>query len=678
MNRLKSERSPYLQQHKNNPVDWYPWGEEAFRKASEEDKPILVSIGYSTCHWCHVMERESFEDESVAALMNELFVNIKVDREELPAVDHYYMEAVQLLTGAGGWPLNCFLTPERKPFLGGTYFPPEDRGRHVSWRKLLLHVAKVFQDQREKVEEQANRLERKIREQDQEWLTPLVEIEKKKESIDLAEVIGATRRNWDTQNGGLKGAPKFPMPHLYLLLTRWALIAGEQETMAFSAQTARAFIDGGLFDVVHGGFSRYCVDPQWRVPHFEKMLYDNAGILELLAVLSGFAPDPHWKWAASKTIQFLKDEMIDSDHLFFSAIDADSEGEEGRFYTWSISELERELSAKDFQSISIYFDISEEGNWEGKNILYTSPASARVFLSQNSSADLDQALNALQSVRQKRVKPEKDEKKLVEWNAMMIHALFQVERYTKDSEAGTLAKNNLEVLLKEVMSSGGQLLYRVKMKDQWYGEPTLDDYAYLIRACISAYQSDFNLMHLTSAQQLTTRALDIFSRENRSLLSLMSAESDLVQGDQFTYFDTPYPSGNAIMCKNLHILGTYYEQLDWLQRAQNMRAQMMSKMKTYPTTLGAWIDAELHSQDQQREIVVIGEDAMSWAQHIRSSTLPDTIIMAAREGDGEYPLLDRSVPHGKTQIFICENYTCQLPLDDLDSFVAKYSASQLR
>jgi uncharacterized protein YyaL (SSP411 family) len=677
MNRLQSEKSPYLQQHKENPVDWYPWGEAAFRKAREEDKPILVSIGYSTCHWCHVMERESFEDESVAGLMNELFVNIKVDREELPAVDHYYMEAVQLLTGAGGWPLNCFLTPERKPFLGGTYFPPEDRGRHVSWRKLLLHVAKVFQDQREKVEEQANRLERKIREQEQEWLTPLIQIEKNVDTIELAEVIDATRSNWDTQNGGLKGAPKFPMPHLYLLLTHWAVIHGKQDVMDFSAQTARAFIEGGLFDVVHGGFSRYCVDPQWRVPHFEKMLYDNAGILELLAVLSGFAPRPHWTWATKKTIQFLKDEMTDSDHLFYSAIDADSEGEEGKFYTWTFSELEAELSEEDFQSICTYFDISRAGNWEESNILYSSRANAQAYLSHQSLTDLDPALSNLHTIRQKRVKPEKDKKKLVEWNAMMIHALFQVDRYTPLSQAGSMASENLTSLLESVVSSRGQLLHRVKMEDQWYGEPTLDDYAYLIRACLSAYSYDFNTGFLSTGHQLASRALEIFSRDNRALLSLMPTQSELVQGDQFTYFDTPYPSGNAIMCKNLHILGTYYDNLDWVQRAQNMRAQIMSKMKSYPSTLGAWVDAELHSQDQKQEIAIIGKDAMSWAQQIRSSTLPDTMIMAAEERDEKFPLLDRKVPSGKTQIFLCENYTCQQPLDDLESFRKKYSASQL-
>lgn len=672
-NRLQHEHSPYLQQHKNNPVDWYPWGAEAFDKAKSEDKPILLSIGYATCHWCHVMARESFEDESIASLMNELFVNIKVDREELPAVDHYYMDAVQLLTGSGGWPMNCFLTPEKKPFLGGTYFPPDDRGRQVSWRKVLLHVAKVFQRQRDQVEEQANRLHSRIESQQTESLKPLLQWEAKASRFDLEALFKQTQASWDRDYGGMKGAPKFPMPHVYTSMLQWAIHKQDNEIISFARRTARSFIHGGLFDPVHGGFARYCVDGRWNVPHFEKMLYDNAGILKLLSLLDRSSAHSAIRWGLEKTVEFLDIHMRDDDQLFYSAVDADSEGEEGKFYTWSYTELKGVLDSHELDVMNSYFDISQEGNWEGTNVLYTDWARADQFLKSHSLSDLDPALEKLKVAAQGRIPPSTDTKKLIDWNALLIHSLFLVARYSKIQKAGDLAIQVLDQLLRDAVSSSGELTSHAKKGSDWYGEATIDDYSFLIQACISGYGHTFKTSYLRQAELLAEQAISSFSKPDVALFYSIRADSKQLDHRPIAYYDTPYPSGNSIMCKNLHNLGKYLDRMDWIQRAEKMVHQIEDKVKKSPTAFGAWLDVIIQIQEQNHEIAVIGPKAEEWGHEIKQKVLPGTIIMAQSQADESVSLLERLVPAEKTQIFLCENYSCKLPIDDLDSFWKEYA-----
>src|SRR6056297_679408 len=671
-NKLEHEHSPYLQQHKDNPVEWYSWGEEAFDKAKNEDKPILLSIGYATCHWCHVMAHESFEDERIAGIMNELFINIKVDREEMPAVDHYYMDAVQLLTGRGGWPLNCFLTPDQKPFLGGTYFPPEDRGQQVSWRKVLLHVAKVFQQQRDQVELQARRIHDRIESQQSDDLEPLLSWKKNESQIDLATLLVSTQGSWDLEHGGMKGAPKFPMPHVYLTFLFGALYTEDKDTQSFVRRTALAFIQGGLFDPIRGGFSRYCVDAQWQVPHFEKMLYDNAGILKLLSLLNREKIDPEFSWALEATVDFLDSQMCDDDHLFFSAIDADSEGEEGKFYTWSFQELEEILEIDDLELLGAYFDLEKEGNWEGTNVLYSNLSKTESFLQGHTLEDLDKVLSILQQEAQDRVPPDIDRKKLVDWNAMLVDSLLAVARYTKSEEAERMALKVLKQILDEFVSESGSLRYHAKKGKDKYGEPTIDDYAYLIQACISAYGFTLDTKYIEKAQTLTESVFKLFSNTEMALFYSISSDSNQMKYRPIAYYDSPYPSGNAVMCKNLHILGKYSGKTAWIDHAEKMVYQLKDKIQRAPTAFGAWLDVIIHMEQRNHEIAIIGPLAPEWGRTIRPLVLPDTVIMVQESPDKRSPLLDRAVPSGETRIFLCENYSCQLPYDTIEAFWNAY------
>ncbi len=674
-NPLQYEHSPYLQQHKDNPVNWHPWGAEAFQKAKSQDKPILLSIGYATCHWCHVMARESFEDESIASLMNELFINIKVDREELPAVDHYYMDAVQLLTGAGGWPMNCFLTPDKKPFLGGTYFPPDDRGRQVSWRKVLLHVAKVFQQQRAQVEEQAKRVHSRIESQQTESLNSLLNWEGKGNRFDIEALMKQTQASWDRDYGGMKGAPKFPMSHFYTSMLQWGLKIHDDEILSFVKRTARAFIHGGLFDPVHGGFARYCVDSRWNVPHFEKMLYDNAGILKLLTLLDRSSGHPVVRWGLKKTVDFLENQMRDEDGLFFSAIDADSEGEEGKFYVWTYAEMNDVLGPQEYDLLNSYFDISKNGNWEETNVLYTDWVRADQFLKEHSLENLDRVLAKLKVASRDRVPPSTDTKKLMDWNALLIHSLFLVARYSDLQKAGDTALKSLDRLLLEAVSSTGELTSHAKKGDDWYGEPTIDDYAFLIQACISGYAHTFQHAYLRQAESLTEHAISLFSEDDVALFYSISKDSKQLDHRPIAYFDTPYPSGNSIMCKNLHILGKYLDRMDWIHRAEKMLHQLEDKIQKSPSALGSWLDVIIQIQEQNHEIAIIGPKAKDWGHTIKKEVLPGSIVMADSQPDSSIPLLDRISTEDKTQIFLCENYTCSMPIDDLDSFWKQYATN---
>lgn len=674
-NKLQYEHSPYLQQHKDNPVDWHAWGQEAFDRAQKEDKPILLSIGYATCHWCHVMAHESFVDKRIAGLMNELFVNIKVDREEMPAVDHYYMDAIQLLTGRGGWPLNCFLTPDQKPFLGGTYFPPEDRGQQVSWRKVLLHVAKVFQQQRDQVELQARRIHERIESQQSDDLESLLDWEKSERHLDLEKLWGSTQRNWDLEYGGMKGAPKFPMPHVYANMLSHALYNKDKQMESFVRRTAKAYIQGGLFDPIRGGFSRYCVDNQWHVPHFEKMLYDNAGILKLVSLLHKTKEDPALLWAVNSTVDFLKTEMCDSDNLFFSAVDADLEGEEGKFYTWTFDELERILEKEDLDLLQDYFEIEKNGNWEGTNVLYSNLPKAESFFKKHGLEGLNNVLNILDNEASRRIKPEIDTKKLVDWNAMLADSLLNVARYAKSDKAEQMGLNALNQLLEEFVSPSGVIDYHAKKEKEKYGEATLDDYAFVIQACITAYSVTMEEWYLEKAKTLSEIVFKLFANSDTALFHSLGSDSKQLKYRPIAYYDSPYPSGNAIMCKNLYILGKYIGHTAWLDHAEKMVHQLKEKIQRAPTAFGGWLDAISHMTERNIEIAIIGPQAEEWGRSLVHKILPDTVLMAQEHSDESYPLLDRHLPANQTKLFLCENYSCRLPHDTMESFLEEFAKS---
>jgi hypothetical protein len=666
MNRLQYEESPYLQQHKNNPVDWYPWGKEAFEKAKKEDKPILVSIGYSTCHWCHVMEKESFENPETADIMNEHFINIKVDREELPAVDQYYMDAVQVLSGSGGWPLNCFLTPDRKPYFGGTYYPPIDQRGRPSWKKVLRRMSAAYHKRREEVLEQADKLSKLVEEGSERFIDHKVEFTES-HSFDIASWIKKIKGELDFKKGGLNRAPKFPSPQLYQFLLQYGLLENDEDVLEAVKRTAHAFVDGGLFDPVHGGFARYCVDENWRVPHFEKMLYDNAGILSLLAQLQSFHPDDRWLWAINRTLGFWSNEMRSDKGLFYSAVDADSEGVEGKYYTWTKDELKSVLNEDEYEIIDTYADLKEQGNWEGSNILYTDPERRAHFFKGYTETDLNGCLDKLREAAKERVKPGVDEKQLLDWNAMMVMALVHLHKYAGIKRAGEMAKEIMEVLLNTFVKNG-QIKGHVYKNDKVYASATLDDYAYLIASLIELYEWTLEMEYLDIAKELGQKAFQLFGVKDQVLFMMSAVDSKEVVGRQPNYFDNAYPSGNSIMADNLRKLGKIFDMPEWTEHSYKMMLAIEDSVSKYPTAFNRWAGLGLAFEYLDAEIAIMGDKYEEWGRKILAGTLPGPVFVGSSTPKENLPLLNRQVQENQTAIFLCQNYTCQKPVYSLNEF----------
>lgn len=666
MNRLKHEESPYLQQHKDNPVDWHAWNEETFKKAKKENKPVLLSIGYSTCHWCHVMERESFEDEGTADLMNRHFINIKLDREEHPAVDNYYMSAVQLLTGSGGWPLNCFLTPDLKPYFGGTYFPPEDRHGRPSWKKVVERMSIAYKEQHDEVMEQAEKLSKLVEQGSSRFVEPTINIGSANK-LNIESWIHTLQKELDLDEGGLNSAPKFPSPHIYCFLLNYAVFDHNKELVEFLKRTAHAFIDGGLFDPVHGGFARYCVDDKWKVPHFEKMLYDNAGIMSFLARMQSFYPAKRWTWAIKRTLDFWTSKMKSDEDLFFSAVDADSEGEEGKYYTWSMEELRAALSENEVGLLSKYAEISENGNWEGTNILFTRPEKRENFFKTHDNEEIDKVLNKLKEKAKDRVHPGIDDKILLDWNAMMVSALLNVSRYVGEQPAKVQALKTL-ASLEDKFVDDAEIKGHVYKNGKAYADAILDDYAYLIAAYLDAYENTFEEKYLNKAERLCRTAMDHFSRKDHPLLIISFNVKNEFIGKQPTFFDSPYPCGNSVMAHNLRKLGIIFDQQDWKDKAREMMASLMNSVGKFPSSFGNWADLGLQMEEMDSEIAVMGPNAMEWGSEISSSLLPGLIIMASEKRTSGFPLLDRPAEKNNTAIYLCQNYACQKPVHSLKEF----------
>ena len=638
-NRLADETSPYLLQHKDNPVDWYPWGDEALERARREDLPLLVSIGYSACHWCHVMERESFEDPDTAALMNRNFVCVKVDREERPDVDAIYMEACQAMTGHGGWPLNVFVTPEQVPFFAGTYFPPEPRHGMPDWRRVLAAVSEAWDERRDEIRDGSARIVQRLRggallEPSQQPLDPAA----------LDRALENAAASYDPRFGGFGGAPKFPPSSLIEFLLR----RGEKE---MTGGTLTAMASGGMYDQIGGGFARYSVDERWLVPHFEKMLYDNA--LLARAYLHGYqvTGNPLFERVARETLDWALKEMRAPEGGFYSALDADSEGEEGKFYVWSLDELPAEAAE--------YFGATAEGNFEGRNILTRG---------REEPEDLDRIRAELYEIRSKRVWPGLDDKRLASWNALMVSALADAGAVLERADYLDAARAAAGFVLGEMRAADGRLL-RTYKDGQARLNAYLEDHAFLLEALITLYEATFEPRWFREARALADTMIERFADEERGGFFETSADHERLVARRKDLEDNPIPAGNSSAAYGLLRLAALSGEYAYEERAIGVLRLLHELAPRHPQAFAHLLQALDFHLSPTREVALAGDDVTELARVVRSEFRPH-VVLAGGEPDG-VPLLEGRTPvDGRAAAYVCERFSCLRPVTDARELAA--------
>ncbi len=664
MNRLANESSPYLLQHAHNPVDWYPWGEEALNLAREKDLPVLVSIGYAACHWCHVMERESFEDKTVAAFMNKHFVNIKVDREERPDIDHIYMDAVQVMTGSGGWPLNVFLTPDGKPFYGGTYYPPKAVHQRASWMDVLHGVANGWRDRRADIRSQADNMTLHL-EQANAFGGSATGSDRLFSAQSLHDIAAALLKSADRKWGGFGTAPKFPQTNSIAYLLRYDHIWGDAAARQQALLSIDAMLHGGIYDQLGGGLARYSTDATWLVPHFEKMLYDQALFLGVLCDAWQLTEDEKYRFAIDQTMDFLERELLSPEGGFYAALDADSEGEEGRFYVWELGEAQ-EVLGEDAGLAASWYGISTEGNWEGVNIL-TGVRDAAGWLAENGFAAAEWAVK-LTSIRDRllarratRVRPGLDDKQLLSWNALANTACCRVYAATGNERYQTLATRNMDWMLSAFDDGAGGLLHTYKAGMARF-TGFLDDYAYLVQALISLQEITGNPDYLREAERLTLRVIRDFGEDGNALFYYTKQGQPGIIVRKREVYDGAQPSGNAVMLANLQYLGVVLDRPEWRERVENMLAAMGQAIVRYPSSFGVWAAELMKKELGMTEIVVVGPEAAARRKEILANFIPCCIVQSATQENRDFPLLRDKIPNPDTKIYVCQNYACRRPV----------------
>ena len=668
-NRLATETSPYLLQHKDNPVDWYPWGPEALERAKRENKPMLVSIGYSACHWCHVMEHESFEDPVLAAKMNALFVNIKVDREERPDLDSLYMSAVQAMTGHGGWPLNVFLTPDGVPFYGGTYFPPEDRQGLASFSKVLDAVAEAYDERREAVEENAEKL--------REFLERTSRATPRPDDVrpDLPEqAVAALSRSFDERNGGFGGAPKFPQPAIVEFLLRHYRRTRDDRAAGIARLTLNRMANGGIYDQVGGGFHRYAVDAIWLVPHFEKMLYDNAQLARLYLDAARAFDDPLYRRIALETLEYVAREMTSPDGGFFATQDADSEGEEGKFYVWTPDELEAALGAEDAALVGRYYGVTPGGNFEGKTILHVPrPAEA---VADAAGVPVDQVLATvatarpkLYAAREQRVHPGRDEKVITAWNGLMLRAFAEGSRVLDRPDFREIAERNATFVLATLRRDGR--LLRTYKDGQAKLNGYLEDYAFLIDGLIALYGATLDRRWIDEALNLTETMIAEFADEEGVGFYDTGIGHETLVARPRDLQDGATPAGNSVAADVLLRLGAMTGNEDYTRRAYRILAALARPMAEQPLGFGRVLSALDFYLGTPKEVALAGSRddpalaALAAAVYRRYE--PNALLGLADPADPSlaerFPFLAHRPPRdGKATAYVCERYACLPPV----------------
>jgi uncharacterized protein len=662
-NKLINETSPYLLQHAHNPVEWHAWNESTLAKARSLDKMLLISIGYSACHWCHVMEKESFEDEEVAAVMNKAFICIKVDREERPDVDQVYMSAVQLITGSGGWPLHCFALPDGRPFFGGTYF------RKQQWVQLLENIELLFKKRRNELEQQAESLTNGVK------AGELIHIESASGPAtkdDLKSAFSKMEKQFDLKEGGLGGAPKFPMPVTLDFLLHYWHFSQDENARKHIMLTLRKMAYGGIYDQVGGGFARYSTDAQWKVPHFEKMLYDNAQLVSLYSDAWLAFRENLYKETVEDTLQFIKREMTSPEGGFYAALDADSEGLEGKFYTWTMAEISQVLGSQ-ADLIKKYYHVGGKGLWEdGRNILlHTLPPEdfAREQGLQPSAFKtiLKPARGKLLKARSKRVRPGLDNKIITSWNALMMKGYTDAFRSFGKPEYLACAIQNARFLCENVMGDDGQLSHTIKPgTNQING--FLEDYAFLAESLLKLYEATFDEVYLRKSLILAEYAIKhFFNPENGLFFVTSDLDPPLVTRKQEVY-DNVIPSPNSVMAKVLHILGLVFERDDLSEISDKMVLALKNHVTRYPGSFANWASRMIDKVYPYYTVVITGPDCMAKAAEIRKGYHPE-IFICGSETFSELPVFKDRFIDGETMIFICTGRECKLPTSSVEEAV---------
>ena len=665
-NRLANATSPYLLQHSHNPVDWYEWGEEALMKARQENKPILVSIGYSSCHWCHVMEREVFEKEDMAKLMNEYLVCIKVDREERPDVDQVYMDAVQAMGTHGGWPLNVFLTPDQKPFYGGTYFPPQQ------WVNVLNGIHKAFRERRNEVEESAEQFAAHLAQQDTHRFKKITAGGDFKTELD--SIYSKLEKAFDTVWGGLEKEPKFIMPSIWLWLLRYYHITKNEKALQQIKLTLKKIAMGGIYDQIGGGFSRYSVDGYWFAPHFEKMLYDNAQLMSLYAEAYAVTKDNEFKIIIEETFEWLQTEMMHPEGGFYSALDADSEGEEGKFYVWIKNEIDGILK-EDAALLNAYYSVKDEGNWEhGNNILFRALPDEKFLTEHNLEAEawqnkLRDYKDRLLEVRDKRIMPGLDDKVITAWNAMMVIGLTDAYKFIGDDRFLKAAVKNMEFLERELIE--GTTVYRSYKNNRSNIQGFLDDYAYFIFACIKLYQVTFNEYWIKRGELFLIHTIDNFLDSSDGFFHYSGKHGEKLIASKKEIFDNVIPASNSVMAQNLFHLGIMLDKDEWKTMAENITFSLSHLIIAEPNYMSHWAIVYTEIKKGMAEIAFVGNGGKELRQKFQEGYQPFSLVMGTTS-HSELPLLEGKVAiHEQPTIYVCYNKTCQRPVGSVEQAISQ-------
>ena len=683
-NRLINETSPYLLQHANNPVDWYPWGQEALDRAKAEDLPILLSVGYSACHWCHVMERESFENPEIAAIMNERFVSIKVDREERPDIDSIYMSAVQAMTGHGGWPMTVFLTPDGKPFYGGTYFPPDDRGGTAAFPKVLTALSEAYRNDRENVVKTTEQLIERME---------LMGSANAGNSSPLTEDVlhQAFRRiagDFDDRHGGVGIQPKFPQPMTYEFLLRYHLRTQNAEALDMVELTLERMANGGIYDQIGGGFHRYSTDTYWLVPHFEKMLYDNALLVQLYLHAYQVTGKPMYRRIVEETLAYVTREMTSPEGGFYSAQDADSEGVEGKFFVWLPREIQDILGDDDADVVGRYYGVTPHGNFEGRNILHVALDAATLAADEGLTADefsrlIDRAKQKLLDVRSRRVAPQRDDKVLTSWNGMMLRAFAEAGAILGRPEYVKVAEQNAKFLLDSMVKDGRVLRTYKATTDETgatgaLGEAKLngylEDYAFLIDGLLALHEASFGQRWLAEAIRLGHHMVDLFWDDATGLFYDTGRDHETLVVRPRDFSDNALPSGSSMASGVLLRLSVITGELGFREKAEAGLRSVRDVMTSYPTGSGHWLGDLDFLLSSPKEVVVVGprwdEKTEALFREVYRHHMPNRVFLgvdpsASGESGTDIPLLrDRDTLGGQPTAYVCENYVCNLPVVD--------------
>ncbi len=660
MNRLAKAGSPYLLQHADNPVDWYEWGEEALAAAKAQNKVLIISIGYAACHWCHVMAHESFSDDTVAAFMNEHFISVKVDREERPDIDSIYMDAAQLISGSGGWPLNAFALPDGRPFYAGTYFTKEQ------WLDLLKQVYSYYTDQYSDILKQAEELTKEI--QTNGIIQPVSIASSDFSKEDFHSIFTNYKRIIDREHGGFYEAPKFPLPIGWEFLLEFNYLTGNAEALEAVTKTLDEMAKGGIYDQIGGGFARYSVDQYWKVPHFEKMLYDNAQLVSLYAHAFLVTHNPRYAEIINQTLDFIERELMNDAGGFYSSLNADSEGEEGRYYVWTREEIINTIDPENADLILEYYGITSEGNWEkGINILFSESSKDAFAKEKNMSPEkfediLNNANAQLFNARNNRIKPDVDDKVLTSWNALMLKGYIDAFRTTGNERFLNIALNNTLFLRDNMIRKDGSLWRNYKN-----GTPSinafLDDYAFLSEAFIELYEITFDKQWLDLAKSLADHCILYFHDANSSMFFYTSNQSETLIARKHEITDNVIPSSNSAMANVLFKLGHFYDNPDYISISLKMLSQIESKINKGGPYYANWAKLLGLTLFKLSEIAVMGDNAVEKSLLMQKHYLPASIFAGGKIEN--LPILQDKNIEGRTMIFVCKDKTCRMPSEDV-------------